>query len=93
MQTPKPEEKKSQKMQAVDLAIEQIRKRDFANQQNFLWRPWTYVTLAMRYGIRLPDVDLSLAPIGQKFFELNKLRCKAMSDQAPSIHEYYPNQH
>ena len=73
--------------------IEQIRKRDFANQQNFLWRPWTYVTLAMRYGIRLPDVDLSLAPIGQKFFELNKLRCKAMSDQAPSIHEYYPNQH
>jgi len=69
--------------------IVNTRKRDFNNQQKFLWKSWTHVALAVRYGIKLPDVDLSLAPLAKQYFNFNKTRCLTIANRAPTLNEYY----
>ena len=69
--------------------IQETRKRDYISQQRFLWKSWTHVILASRYGIKIPDVDLLLAPLAKKYFEFSKSRHETMAQLAPELSEYY----
>lgn len=67
------------------------RRRDVKQSESFLWKPWTHVTLAARYGIALPHTEYTpeLAEMCKRYFEFNKSKYNVLSNLAPTLSEYY----
>jgi len=56
-----------------------------------LWQPWSYTTLAMRYGIDLPcqQFDPELAEVAKQYFKLRMAKNKLLAERAPHIRDFY----
>lgn len=79
--------------------IDELRNIDRSSRLKIkLWDHWSYTTLAMRYGIKLPEqsYDPELADLALKYFNTRMARNKLVASRAPSIEEFYStyfNQH
>jgi hypothetical protein len=73
--------------------IQDMRNRTRSNLEKFYMRSWSYVTVALRYGIRLPSVKLDneIMELAKNYFEFNGRKWKTLADSAPDMHEFNQN--
>lgn len=67
------------------------RKRNNEHPKYFLWKTWTHLILAARYGIEIPNTNYTtdMETLAKKYFEFNKFKYDIMSANAPELSEYY----
>lgn len=73
--------------------IQDMRNRTRYNLERFYMRSWSYVTVALRYGIQLPSVKLDneITELAKNYFEFNSRKWKTLADSAPDMQEFNRN--
>lgn len=71
--------------------VQDMRRRTGSNLDRFYMRSWSYVAVALRYGIDLPKtkLDNDIMALAKNYFDFNSRKWRVLAQSAPTAQQYY----